>query len=186
MSGAKKRVGEKKRGAERHQKKRHLTDGKHREKWRSLVRCAPDNVVVENNSLSNCTPATCKAGFDVTGSGGGGLGGGMVGSVGGAGLGAIISEIFGGDKDSENAESQPNVGANLSDSDKAEIGGAGSGTPGGWGPEDEEKGRNEAQTSGKNKDDQIWTETRKDDSVSNAYGHWDKHKAEFPEFKAIR
>ena len=84
--------------------------------------------VVENNALNNCSPVTCKAGVDVIGSGGGCLGGGMVGGVGGAGLGAIISDIFGGDKDSENAESQPNVGANLSDSDKAEIGGVGSGT----------------------------------------------------------
>jgi len=37
--------------------------------------------------------------------------------------------------------------------------------------------------SGKQKDDQIWTETKKTDPVSNAYGHWDKHKKEFPEFQ---
>ena len=84
----------------------------------------------------------------------------------------------GSDKDTP-----PNVAGNMTDDEKAELGGAGSGTPGGWGPEDEEKGRNDVRTSGKSKDDQIWTETRKDDSVSNAYGHWDKHKAEFPEFQ---
>ncbi|HEM8846770.1 TPA: VENN motif pre-toxin domain-containing protein, partial [Proteus mirabilis] len=37
--------------------------------------------------------------------------------------------------------------------------------------------------SGKQKDSQIWTETKKADPVSNAYGHWDKHKSEFPEFQ---
>jgi filamentous hemagglutinin len=92
--------------------------------------------------------------------------------------------VMNGDGSEEN--SQPNVGkdiAKATDKEKAELGGTGSGTPGGWGPEDEEKGRNDVQNSGKHKDDQIWTETRKDDSVSNAYGHWDKHKTEFPEFK---
>ncbi|ENB9463791.1 hypothetical protein ABJA24_004174, partial [Providencia rettgeri] len=37
--------------------------------------------------------------------------------------------------------------------------------------------------SGKLKDSQIWTDTKKTDPVSNAYGHWDKHKSEFPEFQ---
>ncbi|EAA2596693.1 filamentous hemagglutinin [Salmonella enterica subsp. enterica] len=37
--------------------------------------------------------------------------------------------------------------------------------------------------SGKQKDSQIWTETKKTDPVSNAYGHWDKHKSEFPEYQ---
>ncbi len=37
--------------------------------------------------------------------------------------------------------------------------------------------------SGKQKDSQIWTETKKTDPVSNAYDHWDKHKSEFPEFQ---
>lgn len=43
------------------------------------------------------------------------------------------------------------------------------------------KGNNKG--SGKQKDSQIWTETKKADPVSNAYGHWDKHKSEFPEFQ---
>ena len=37
--------------------------------------------------------------------------------------------------------------------------------------------------SGKQKDSQIWTETKKTDPASNAYDHWDKHKSEFPEFQ---
>ncbi|HEY4438570.1 MAG TPA: hypothetical protein VGN40_20655 [Lelliottia sp.] len=44
-----------------------------------------------------------------------------------------------GDDEKQN---QPNVGKDMSDADKAEYGGAGSGTPGGWGPEDEENTRN--------------------------------------------
>jgi len=38
--------------------------------------------------------------------------------------------------------STPNIGKDLSEADKAEIGGTDSGTPGGWRPEDEEKTRN--------------------------------------------
>ncbi|WKV50955.1 VENN motif pre-toxin domain-containing protein [Dickeya fangzhongdai] len=97
---------------------------------------------------------------------------------------------------SENA-SNPNVGKDLTEAEKAELGGTGSGTPGGWGPEDEENARNNqqkdgsqsnnsdgaSQASGKDKDTQIWTQTKKDDPVSNAYGHWEKHKAEFPEYQ---
>ena len=37
---------------------------------------------------------------------------------------------------------QPNTGKDLTDAEKAEIGGAGSGTPGGWEPQDEENARN--------------------------------------------
>ncbi|WP_343463657.1 VENN motif pre-toxin domain-containing protein [Pantoea sp.] len=37
--------------------------------------------------------------------------------------------------------------------------------------------------SSKAKDIQIWSETKKKDPVSNAYGHWDKHKSEFPEYQ---
>lgn len=36
---------------------------------------------------------------------------------------------------------------------------------------------------GKSKDTQIWTETKKNEPVSNAYSHWDKHKSEFPEYQ---
>ncbi|MCU5774494.1 VENN motif pre-toxin domain-containing protein [Erwiniaceae bacterium BAC15a-03b] len=37
--------------------------------------------------------------------------------------------------------------------------------------------------SAKAKDVQIWSETKKTDPVSNAYGHWDKYKSEFPEYQ---
>ncbi|MEB5971475.1 hypothetical protein ACWXWB_21635 [Pantoea dispersa] len=39
------------------------------------------------------------------------------------------------------------------------------------------------QISAKANDTQIWTETKKKEPVPNAYGHWDKHKQEFPEFQ---
>ncbi|MGQ8764670.1 hemagglutinin repeat-containing protein [Serratia marcescens] len=39
------------------------------------------------------------------------------------------------------------------------------------------------QVSAKAKEVQIWSETKKKEPVSNAYGHWDKHKKEFPEFQ---
>ncbi|EPE4188312.1 hemagglutinin repeat-containing protein [Yersinia enterocolitica] len=39
------------------------------------------------------------------------------------------------------------------------------------------------QISAKAKDTQIWSETKKKAPVPNAYGHWDKHKREFPEFQ---
>jgi len=43
--------------------------------------------------------------------------------------------------DAEHTEG-PNAGKNLTDTEKAEFGGAGSGTPGGWEPQDEENARN--------------------------------------------
>ncbi len=38
------------------------------------------------------------------------------------------------------------------------------------------------QISAKAKDVQVWSETKKKEPISNAYGHWDKHKNEFPEY----
>ena len=49
-----------------------------------------------------------------------------------------IQAMMGQDESSSN----PNVGKNLTDEQKAELGGTGSRTPGGWGPEDEENARN--------------------------------------------
>ena len=43
--------------------------------------------------------------------------------------------------DEPDEESKPNVAGNLTDEEKAALGGAGSGTPGGHGPEDEENAR---------------------------------------------
>ncbi|AIR62541.1 hypothetical protein LH23_18335 [Cedecea neteri] len=68
------------------------------------------------------------------------MGGGTAGGAADAGLGVIIGEMLGG---GDNKQSQPNVGKDLSDDDKAEYGGAGSGTPGGWGPEDEGNARSQ-------------------------------------------
>lgn len=49
--GQKSASGKKYPASKLHQKKQRLTNGKHREKWRSPLRSAPDNVVVENNFL---------------------------------------------------------------------------------------------------------------------------------------
>lgn len=46
------------------------------------------------------------------------------------------------DKYGSESSSTPNVGKDLSDQAKAEFGGSGSGTPGGWEPQDEENARN--------------------------------------------
>ncbi|WP_339366936.1 hypothetical protein [Photorhabdus antumapuensis] len=40
-------------------------------------------------------------------------------------------------------ENQPNISKDLTDSEKAELGGSGAGTPGGWEPENEQRARNE-------------------------------------------
>lgn len=55
--------------------------------------------------------------------------------------------------DNSGSDDQPNVAGNLTDEEKAELGGSGSGTPGGWEPQDEENARsNEAhnEANGKN------------------------------------
>ncbi|MGU3525354.1 hemagglutinin repeat-containing protein [Enterobacteriaceae bacterium C23F] len=102
----------------------------------------------ENNSLSSTmcaeTPWACSSNPLIEG-GRGPSGGGMGIAVGG---GVAIGEAVSNDKD------KPNVGANLTDEDKAELGGAGSGTPGGHGPEDEENARkNEATANPENRAD---------------------------------
>jgi len=50
---------------------------------------------------------------------------------------------FGRACSSENGEeqNQPNISKDLSDADKDELGGTGSGTPGGWEPQDEDNAR---------------------------------------------
>ncbi|WP_269837485.1 hemagglutinin repeat-containing protein [Enterobacter cloacae] len=45
------------------------------------------------------------------------------------------------DKYGSGSNSNPNIGKDLTDGEKAELGGAGSGTPGGWEPQDEENAR---------------------------------------------
>ncbi|MBN3207040.1 hemagglutinin repeat-containing protein [Pectobacterium brasiliense] len=97
---------------------------------------------VENNSLAiSCAhePMACAKNPWLEGGAGPG---GLAGGVSAAGAGAVIGEALNGDKDkSEQDSGQPNVGKNLSEGEKAELGGTGSGTPDGWGPEDEENAR---------------------------------------------
>lgn len=47
--------------------------------------------------------------------------------------------------DSAEDSANPNVGKDLTDEEKNELGGTGSGTPGGWGPEDEQDARGREQ-----------------------------------------
>jgi filamentous hemagglutinin len=63
------------------------------------------------------------------------------------------------------ADSTPNIGKDLTDADKAELGGTGSGTPGGWGPEDEENARNQQSNISKNNFDDKF---KKEDLISSA------------------
>ncbi len=54
--------------------------------------------------------------------------------------------------------SNPNIGKDLTDGEKAELGGAGSGSPGGWEPQDEENARNNeahSSTNGKNLNSEL-------------------------------
>lgn len=72
--------------------------------------------------------------------------------------GLILGSQTWGDRlaTSENASGEsannPNMGANLSDKEKTELGGTGSGTPGGWGPQDEENARNRNASATPSKD----------------------------------
>ncbi|SMG11529.1 hemagglutinin repeat-containing protein [Cedecea sp. NFIX57] len=97
-------------------------------------------VEVENNSLNSTmcaeSPWACRGNPLIEG--GRGPGGGGIAA--GAGAGVAIGETLNGDD-----KGQPNIGkdvANATDKEKADIGGTGSGTPGGWGPQDEENARN--------------------------------------------
>ncbi|MDA5550386.1 VENN motif pre-toxin domain-containing protein, partial [Yersinia massiliensis] len=90
-------------------------------------------TVVENNALG-CSTLTCLNNpLDLSKPT---LGG--VGAVFGAAGGVAIADALNGDKENE---SGPNIGKDLTEADKAELGGTGSGTPGGLGPEDEENAR---------------------------------------------
>lgn len=85
--------------------------------------------------------------------------------------------------DDPDEESKPNVAGNLTDEEKAEYGGAGSGTPGGHGPEDEENARTREQQqnrfnelsdifdkSNPSKDLTIDGQTIRQGEASNNYG----------------
>jgi len=62
------------------------------------------------------------------------------------------------DKYDSGSASNPNIGKDLTDGEKAELGGAGSGSPGGWEPQDEENARNNeahSSTNGKNLNSEL-------------------------------
>ena len=86
-----------------------------------LTRGELSSSLVENKTLGNCSPIICKASIPSL-SGGGGLAGSAVG----VGLGVAIAGARNGDKE---PESGPNVGKDLTDEEKAELGGTGSGIP---------------------------------------------------------
>ncbi|MCW2481077.1 hypothetical protein [Candidatus Symbiopectobacterium sp. NZEC135] len=80
---------------------------------------------------------------------------GLAGGATAAGVGAVVGEALNGDNDkTAQGGDQPNVGKNLSEDDKAELGGTGAGTPGGWGPEDEENAR-KSQSTQPNESDSV-------------------------------
>lgn len=56
------------------------------------------------------------------------------------------------DKYGSGSASNPNIGKDLMDGEKAELGGTGSGTPGGWEPQDEENARNNSDSTAPSKD----------------------------------
>ena len=81
-----------------------------------------ERIVVLNNALG-CSPTTCVNGLGDELTRGGGMGGSTAGAAAGAGIGAIIAGMF--DDDDTEAQSQPNAGKDLTDADKAELGGTG-------------------------------------------------------------
>lgn len=108
-------------------------------------RNAQERVVVENNTLNSAMcaqePWACRN--PLLEGGGFGPGGGTAAAT---GAGVAIGEALTNDKE------QPNTGANWTYEEKAELGGAGSGTPGGWEPQDEENARNNRASTAPSKD----------------------------------
>lgn len=182
-----------------HRGKPAVTHGKHRGKWCKLTDCTPDEVVVENNSLANvlgaaeakkkgtiekyeaAQKAICAQDQAACTQ--------MVKDVAGTGLDfvPIVGDIKGF------AEAQTAL-----DYLAAAIGIIpGAGDVAGKAIKAAEtalkKGdvaeasrlinEGSQQISAKAKDVQIWTETKKKEPVSNDYGHWGKHKNEFPQYQ---
>ncbi len=71
------------------------------------------------------------------------------------------------DKYVPETSSNPNLGKDLDNDQKAELGGVGSGTPGGWGPEDEENGRNNEGNNPSQKGSNF-TNSEIDDRIASA------------------
>lgn len=77
----------------------------------------------------------------------------------------------------ENAR-QPNVAKELTNEEKAEAGGTGSGTPGGWEPQDEENARNNADNFDRFKKDDLVSSANEPinkQGLSAAARAWEKH-----------
>ncbi len=79
-------------------------------------------------------------------------------------------------------QNQPNIGKDLTDAEKAELGGSGSGTPGGWEPQDEENARRNDNSKNNNfdrfnKDDLVSSanEPINEQGLSAAARAWEKH-----------
>ncbi|WP_244322053.1 hypothetical protein [Pectobacterium odoriferum] len=76
------------------------------------------------------------------------------------------------DKYAPDAASNPNIGKDLTDEQKKELGGTGSGTPGGWGPEDEQSARDkELSTSDKRSIKSLEEQIRAHEEKLAAYKH---------------
>ncbi|WP_236127737.1 hypothetical protein [Cedecea colo] len=146
-SGEKSASGKKVAVPEVQQGKRVVTHEKDREKGVAVGEGATDKVVVENNALAVPVPVPPP----------------VAGSQGTAGSGCYGASVCITTKPNGSVEEtppitdgpsiveardeaakarDPNVAKDLTDAEKAELGGSGSGTPGGWEPGDEEKARN--------------------------------------------
>jgi filamentous hemagglutinin len=54
----------------------------------------------------------------------------------------LMAVVVAQSQSDSDSSKNPNIGKDLADEDKVELGGVGSGTPGGWGPQDEDNARN--------------------------------------------
>ncbi|MCW6034167.1 hemagglutinin repeat-containing protein [Pantoea sp. JK] len=94
----------------------------------------------------------------------------------------VLLAVMSAQNQSDSNDSQkPNIGKDLSNEQKNEMGGTGSGTPDGWGPEDEDSARNEQLSSNFdekfNKNDLLSSasEPINDQGLSAAARAWEKH-----------
>lgn len=71
------------------------------------------------------------------------------------------------DKYAPDAASNPNIGKDLTDEQKTELGGSGSGTPGGWEPQDEENARNN-ESNKPSQNGSNFTNSEIDDRITSA------------------
>lgn len=136
-----------------HQSKSLISAGKNREKPDTAKEVVSERVVVDNNTLVVPAPVPVlgvpvSPGDKVKQDADKKIATGLQGAVDDAAdwLDKATTCSFGRACSSDDTKQTdgPTVGKDLTDTEKAELGGAGSGTPGGWGPEDEENGRNNA------------------------------------------